>query len=353
MRLEFLLLLVFVVAFGLTLLLLRYLLERSHKQRIVKYNNTGVRWASQRKSILGGVGFMCGFLISILSVHFAQYCLKVNVDNPMQVGVFVAIILAFVMGLVDDIFNTSPIFKFLMQFIVGVILITSGIYINLFDNQIANYGLTLLWVVGLMNSLNMLDNMDSVTNTMCVIILMGIIVFIICKALDTLFLVMIVGTLASMLAFYKYNWNPSSMYMGDNGSQFLGAFMAIMTIQYLWNPAAEQSNSLLYPFLIVYLACLVPLTDTTTVTINRLLRKKSPFVGGCDHTTHHLSYRGLSDRKVVLVLAIINALSTSTAIYLLLSEKHSTILVVTVAVISIIVSLMLYINTKITKPKAK
>lgn len=353
MNFELFLFVFFVVSFVATIGIHHYFFARSTRQNIKKYNITGTRWASQRKPMLGGVGFIAGFVIGVVVWLFIGYKFSVDIDAQISAGVIIAIVLAFVMGLIDDIFNTSPSFKFIMQFAVGLLLISSGIYIKVFDNQIANYALTLFWVVGIMNSLNMLDNMDSVTNTMCVIILIGISVFLMLRTDDTSYVIVLFGTLAAMLAFYKFNWHPSKMYMGDNGSQFLGAFMAIMSIKYIWNPASEALQNNLYPFLIVYLAFLVPLTDTATVTVNRIMRGQSPFVGGTDHTTHHLSYRGLSDRQVVYVLGTINVLSVATAIFFLMNPPQSALPLWVAGGLAMTASVLLYANTKLTKPKVK
>lgn len=352
MNFDIFLIVFFVVMLPATMCIHHYFLQRSTKQNIKKYNISAERWASQRKPMLGGAGFMAGFVIAVVvwffvSDNFGQQC------ERLHIGIIMSIVLAFVMGLVDDIFNTSPTFKFLMQFAVSLILIYSGVYIDIFDSQYLNYALTIFWIVGLMNSLNMLDNMDSVTNTMCVIVLAGILVMLLSPVRDMFFVLLILSTLASMIAFYKFNWHPSKMYMGDNGSQFLGAFMAIMSIRYLWNPAAAELSNPVYPFLIVYLAFLVPITDTATVTINRLMRGQSPFVGGTDHTTHHLSYRGLSDRQVVCLLGAINIVSASVAVWFLLMPPKQAWPLWMAGCAAVVVSGLLYANTKVTKPKQK
>ena len=343
----------FLLAFILTMGVHAYFLSRAKHQNIKKYNITGERWASQRKPMLGGVGFFAGFAIGVVAWNFLGGNFAQSTDSHMIVGVLASVSMAFVAGLIDDVFNTSPAFKFAMQFAVGAVLIFSGIYIQIFDNQWLNYALTIFWVVGIMNSLNMLDNMDSVTNTMCVIVLAGILVLLLSPAREMFFVILIMSTLASMIAFYRFNWHPSKMYMGDNGSQFLGAFMAIMSIRYLWNPAAAELSNPVYPFLIVYLAFLVPLTDTATVTINRMMRGQSPFVGGTDHTTHHLSYRGLSDRQVVCLLGAINIVSASVAVWFLLMPPKSSWPLWVAGCAALVVSGLLYANTKVTKPKQK
>ena len=343
----------FLLVLLLTMGVHAYFLSRAKRQNIKKHNITGERWASQRKPMLGGVGFFAGFALGVLAWIFFGSQFGQDVDGQLMAGVLAAVSLAFVMGLIDDVFNTSPMFKFAMQFAVGVILISCGIYIQLFDNQWLNYALTLFWVVGIMNSLNMLDNMDSVTNTMCVIVLAGVLVLLLSPVRDVFFVVLIVATMASMIAFYRFNWHPSTMYMGDNGSQFLGAFMAIVSIRYLWNPAAAEMANPVYPFLIVYLAFLIPITDTATVTINRLLRGQSPFVGGTDHTTHNLSYRGLSDRQVVCLMGVINIVSASVSVYFLLMPPKQAWPLWVAGCAALVVSGLLYANTKIKHPKQK
>jgi len=105
-------------------------------------------------------------------------------------------------------------------------------------------------------------------------------------------------------------------------------------------------------FLIVFLAFLVLITDTTTVTINRLLRKKSPFIGGKDHTTHHLYYLGLPTDIIALVFFVLNSIGLALAFCLI--QKSSTIAYSQLWLFflyPITVFLLLYINTKVSKEK--
>lgn len=100
--------------------------------------------------------------------------------------------------------------------------------------------------------------------------------------------------------------------MGDTGSQFLGAFLSGMSIVYLWQFRADTGEYFqIKQFLLPVLAFIVPIIDTTTVFVRRLLRRQSPFVGGRDHTTHHLVYLGLSDGQVSAFLLAISLLSVA------------------------------------------
>ncbi len=125
-------------------------------------------------------------------------------------------------------------------------------------------------------------------------------------------LLVLIGVLASLLAFLRFNWHPSKMYMGDTGSQFLGVFLAAMGIIYFWNdpynPNMQISGKL---FSITVMTFILPILDTTVVVINRLSKGQSPFIGGKDHTTHSLAYLGLSDRQVAWVFVALALCSFS------------------------------------------
>ena len=215
------------------------------------------------------------------------------------------------MGLADDAYNTRPLLKFATQVFCGILLILGGTSIHVFDIPWADQVLTVLWVVGMMNSINMLDNMDGITTvTSLGILAAGLLVYQMNGPRMSIDMVLIIGVMASLAGFLFYNWNPSRMFMGDTGSQFLGVFLAYVGIRCLWNGASPTGE--MEPWRQACMALVVfllPIADTTTVTINRLLRGTSPFVGGKDHTTHHLSYAGLSDAQVALTFGALSGVS--------------------------------------------
>jgi len=115
---------------------------------------------------------------------------------------------------------------------------------------------------------------------------------------------LLLGILGALAGFLYYNWNPSKMFMGDTGSQFLGVFLAVMGIVFFWN--SSDSNGYTHiseQFIVSMLAFALPIIDTTTVVIKRISRGASPFIGGKDHTTHHLSYIGIKERHIALLFA--------------------------------------------------
>ena len=265
-------------------------------------NESMVRWSSTSKPALGGISFYILFLFSIACYSILFEAGTYINDIVRFLGVMAACSLGFVVGLADDAYNTKPFLKFFAQFSSAIILIATGTSINISGLTFIDYPLTILWVVGLMNSINMLDNMDGITTSVSISVILAVLYMLVSKgeALSVYFITLL-GVLSALLGFLYYNWNPSKMYMGDTGSQFLGVFLASIGILYLWNGHAEPDFRIqTKQFIVALLVFIVPIIDTTTVTINRLLKGQSPFVGGKDHTTHHLSYLGLSDRQVAL-----------------------------------------------------
>lgn len=270
-----------------------------------------IRWSTQTKPAFGGISFFIVFLFSIASFSFFflenDYFL-----NLSFLGMFIAITLGFLMGLADDSYNTKVWIKFLTQVSCALALILTGTYIHLFNNIYIDYLITVIWVVGMMNSINMLDNMDAITTTVSGFILSSILLkLLIYQHFDDPSVFILLGLIGALTGFMYYNWNPSKMYMGDTGSQFLGVFLAIYGIVYFWNSknAVNVEDNVYKQIIVTVVMFSLPIIDTSTVFIKRLRKGKSPFIGGKDHTTHHLSYLGLSDRKVAITYALISSVS--------------------------------------------
>jgi UDP-GlcNAc:undecaprenyl-phosphate GlcNAc-1-phosphate transferase len=324
--------------------------QRAKHYNIKKTNTSAERWSSQTKPILGGVTFFIIFLFSLLN-----YSILFNSNALFSseiFGVLIVITISFMMGFADDILNTPPGFKFTFQLLNGIILIYSGIYINIFEYDWANYFLTIFWVIAIMNSVNMLDNMDAITTSVSIAILTGAIcILYVLMPFSGVFLIISIGALASLLSFLVYNWHPSKMYMGDNGSQFLGAILAVISIQIFWNTPILMGIDNKYSLLIILMAFIIPISDTATVTINRLLRKQSPFIGGKDHTTHHLSYIGLSEKTIARTLTSINLLFVIIVAFIILYPEKNELKILIFGSLALLVFAILYTITKISKQK--
>jgi UDP-GlcNAc:undecaprenyl-phosphate GlcNAc-1-phosphate transferase len=352
---NYIILIVFLSSICLGLFINNFLINRPIRFLVKKANDTAIRWSSQSKPIFGGVSFYAIFFIMVM---FSLFLFDQDVSYFKEyISLLLVVTLSFFMGLADDIINTPPSFKFIIQFLCAFIFIFNGIYIHISPIEWINWAITVIWVVGIMNSINMLDNMDAVTSITSLTIIGGATIFSIIEkeSVSPFTLFILLSTCGALLSFLVFNWSPAKMYMGDNGSQFLGAILAFLGIIFFWNAVPIEEFQYGYnskQALIVALAFIIPLTDTTTVTINRLLRKKSPFVGGRDHTTHHLCYLGLSSRWVAVLLFVLNLIGVSLSLYIIkMDNAWSYNYFWAFAIFPVVTFLFLYLNTKFSKAK--
>jgi UDP-GlcNAc:undecaprenyl-phosphate GlcNAc-1-phosphate transferase len=163
---------------------------------------------------------------------------------------------------------------------------------------------TLFWIVGVMNSLNMLDNMDAVASVPA----LGILVFFAISSvnLDPSLFPLFLFLAGSVIAFLFFNWPPSKIFMGDSGSMVLGLVLAFGAIEFTWLAGFNHTSVHWYDRAgLTLLVFTIPLADTLTVTINRLWHGISPAKGGKDHTTHNFVYSGVPGKLVPLLLSLV------------------------------------------------
>jgi UDP-GlcNAc:undecaprenyl-phosphate GlcNAc-1-phosphate transferase len=302
----------FIVSLFFSLLINRILIKFSKTLGTRNKADNLNRWSTADKPSFGGISFYIIFLLSIIALSFF-FQKNALFHNISILGIILATTLGFIMGLFDDAYNTKVLIKLFSQILCGIILIFSGTYISIFQNDFLNYILTILWVVGIMNSINMLDNMDAISSVVAVFIFTGIFIenIILNSVYDSLN-ILIIGVISSLIGFLFYNWPPSKMFMGDTGSQFLGVLLATFSIIFIWNHREVNMDEIpTKQICAVVLFFTLPLIDTATVSIKRILKGKSPFVGGKDHTTHHLSYLGFSEKKVAVIYVILSFVSIS------------------------------------------
>jgi UDP-GlcNAc:undecaprenyl-phosphate/decaprenyl-phosphate GlcNAc-1-phosphate transferase len=266
------------------------------------------RWANVPKSTYGGLSFF----FTICSVLLLLWL--INIDSLPFYLLFPLTISA-CFGFIDDIHSTPPIVKFIGQILAAFCLIYNGMVISISNESLLNNCFTILWVVGMMNSVNMLDNMDGIVSSVSLVSLgLALMIIFSSKTQSLTDIVLITAVMGALISFLYFNWNPAKIYMGDTGSQFLGAFLAWVSIQYFWQFRDFTEGGIqIKQFLIPALAFTVSLMDTVTVTLRRLARGVSPFVGGRDHTTHHLAYLGIKDKNVVRILIAVSIVAAMVA----------------------------------------
>ena len=198
-------------------------------------------------------------------------------------------IMIFSLGLLDDIICLKWHNKLLAQTIICIYVQSTGWHLQWFDNVWMDNLVGLIWLVGLTNSFNLLDNMDGLCGGTVIIISWG--VFVITGDWNLLIVIMAVG------GFIIYNYPKGSLWMGDGGSLLLGLLMAVKMGE------LHKVNTSLW-------LMLLPILDTTFVIIRRLWVGKKPWRGGTDHLSHWLVQLGLNNHQAVLTLWSISLLAT-------------------------------------------
>jgi UDP-GlcNAc:undecaprenyl-phosphate GlcNAc-1-phosphate transferase len=257
------------------------------------------RWHTRPTPMLGGIAFFLGFLPPIVFL------------TPDLLSALPFLIVAaqmFVVGLYDDLRRINPATKLIGQIVSAAAAIFFGYSLNFFTWQPLDALLTALWIVGLTNALNLLDNMDGLTGGIALIAALYL-AFLFNRHGDAQHTVLALALAGAAAGFLLYNFYPASIFMGDAGSLFLGSALALLTVH-----ANGQASNILSLVAVPTFILLVPILDTTLVTITRLLRGQAISQGGRDHTSHRLVILGLSERQTVLLLYLMASIAGGTAV---------------------------------------
>lgn len=247
---------------------------------------------------LGGVAIAVGIVGasygSLLAVDF-------TLEN-FELASFVLIpaIAISAMGLWDDLKGLEPWPRLVAQtvtgIIVAVILTATDTMGFAFDSQVLNYAITVLWIVGVCNSINFFDNHDGgAAGTVTVITFF--LFFIAYDRQQVLVSALAIVTAGATAGFLLWNRHPAKIYMGDAGSLFLGIIISVLTIR-LSPGVVPTYKSLAIPLFLMA----TPILDTTVAVISRIARGISPFQGGRDHLSHRLMRKGLNRRITAFTL---------------------------------------------------
>ena len=283
---------------------------------------------------LGGLAIFLGFLVSVLA--YAE------IDIEMQ-GILIGAVIIVVLGIADDIHSLPAKFKFVVQIIAALCAVLHGVAIEVINNPnifsdneywvLGGWGIpiSVIWIVAITNAVNFIDGLDGLADGISTI-----------GALTMLILALILGEheislvcgalVGACVGFLPYNLNPARIFMGDTGSTFLGFILACVSIQGLFKYYAVIS--FLVPFIILGL----PIFDTASAIIRRLLKGQSPMVADRSHIHHKLIDMGLNQKQAVSTLYIVSGVLGLSAVLLATSGGAKTALFILALVICAVVA---------------
>jgi UDP-GlcNAc:undecaprenyl-phosphate/decaprenyl-phosphate GlcNAc-1-phosphate transferase len=275
------------------------------KRKILDTPNSERKIQRTAVPYLGGFGIALAVVsttliaITISDASTENYLLALSVLAPaMALGLI---------GFIDDKKHLTPLSRFIAQTFAGIFTALVLILTNTVGNP-TNYLaldvlLTIIWVVGICNAINFFDNMDGAAGGISALAGFG---FAIIGLQNGQYFVAAFGLVLSgaCVGYLFWNWNPAKIYMGDAGALFIGVILAALAVR-----VDPVSVSGIGAFFVPICVLALPILDTTTVVIDRLRRRVSPFEGGLDHLSHRLRRKGLSVRQSVTTLCLIQSIS--------------------------------------------
>lgn len=279
---------------------------------------------------LGGIAVVIGFLISVTYLLISMAIEKnVNIFGEDQyyiklMGFFIGILILSIVCYIDDVKNIHPLLKLSGQIIAAVIAVVCGIRIEIINipflenalpiNEIFTYVLTIGWIVGITNAINLIDGLDGLSSGITLISCLSLLIIFAMQGTSLIAIVLITALAGAIVGFLPYNFNPAKTYIGDTGSNFLGYSLAIISI--LGVAKTYTAIVIIAPLIVLGL----PIFDTLFAIVRRVIKGKSikailsPDKG---HLHHRLMKKGYSQKQAVMILYGISATLGMFAIILL------------------------------------
>jgi UDP-GlcNAc:undecaprenyl-phosphate GlcNAc-1-phosphate transferase len=332
----------FVISFVLVGLLTPVMRKIALAQGILDRPNSAHKSHKNPVPYLGGVAIIIGVVIvsyiALISDRFtwSNFWLATSVLGP-------AVVMGLV-GLWDDLKSLNPLPRFIGQSIAGIVVA----FILMLNDNIGNptgmivldVVITVVWIVGICNSINFFDNLDGGAAGAVAVTAISLTYLAITG--DQYFIAALSIVVAgSTLGFLIWNRAPARIYMGDAGALFLGLLIATLTVRF--KPSTDSSIS---SFAIPVLLLAIPILDTTVAVFSRLRRKVSPFQGGKDHLSHRLVRYGLSRKVSAITLWLLSALYGLFAVLISTQSIGYELLIEIVASLIWILLLVIFLNTK-------
>ncbi|OGR13571.1 MAG: hypothetical protein A2341_10050, partial [Deltaproteobacteria bacterium RIFOXYB12_FULL_58_9] len=289
---------------------------------------------------LGGLAIVAAFLLPLLALLVADSSVGriFRSDMLKVIGLISGGLVITVLGVYDDLRGANAPQKFLVQFGVAIALVALGFQVSIISTpfdvtlELGIFGpvISVLWIVGLINAMNLIDGLDGLAGgvTFFASLTMLVIAWVNHNVLMMLFMGALSG---ATLGFLAFNFNPARIFMGDTGSMFLGYVIAVTSLQ--TNTKGPATVALLAPILALGL----PLVDTLLAMGRRFSRGQSMFQADREHIHHRLVALGLSHRNAVLILYGLCLLLGFASLAIAFGNRLQSAVVLVAAVIAVVV----------------
>ena len=320
--------LLFVITYALVGILTPVMRKIAIANQILDVPTSSHKSHTKAVPYLGGVAILIGVtLISYLALVFSNFTVS---NFLLATSVLGPALVMGLIGLWDDLKNLSPLPRFIGQSVAGLVvaaaLVLGSNVANPTGSTFADVLITVIWVVGICNSINFFDNLDGGAAGTAAISAIFL-TYLAINSGQAFVAALSIVVAGATLGFLIWNRAPARIYMGDAGALFLGVLLATLTIRL--NPDTQTSiGSFATPILLLA----IPILDTTVAVLSRLRRGVSPFLGGKDHLSHRLVRAGLSRKMAAIALWLLSAAFALFAVILIiLAEKYEVYVVAVTA----------------------
>lgn len=298
---------------------------------------------------LGGLAVIAGFLVSVIYlVISASIEGKINLLedglNVKLLGILGGMLVLGIVCYIDDVKDIKPLVKLAGQVVAAIIVASSGVLIDNFTipfkensfvlNEVFSFILTVGWIVGITNAINLIDGLDGLSSGITLISCLSLVVVFALNESPLIAIILITALAGAIVGFLPYNFNPAKTFIGDVGSNFMGFALAIISI--LGVAKTYTAIVLIAPIMILAL----PIFDTIWAIIRRIVKSKSikgVFKADRGHLHHRLMAKGYTQKQSVLILYGATATLGMTAIILLDSGiwKAASFALLVIAIVAI------------------
>jgi len=295
------------------------------------------RWHNKPTALFGGIAIYTAIAVPLFLIsdfgsilpHISRTSGSLVLPSVSAV-IWIGMTLLFILGLFDDFIHIKPHTKLVGQILVASLVTFLGFRLHWFDSLTIDTLITIIWIVGITNAFNLIDNMDGLCAGTGLIAVLCLSLLYMNGFPDAFYVSMICA--GALAAFLFYNFNPASIFMGDCGSLLIGFTLSVLGLFYSETSATNRLSSFAVPVMIL----MVPVFDTTMVTLIRLLSGRKASVGGKDHTSHRLVLMGLGEKGAVLFLYGISAVSGASALFVSKTDTVTSPAVIIAVALSIL-----------------
>jgi UDP-GlcNAc:undecaprenyl-phosphate GlcNAc-1-phosphate transferase len=297
--------LVVVASFLISFLLMPSVIAFSRKRRL--FDDPGDNGLKVHKTpipFLGGIGIFAGFIVPVIFFYSAGAL-------PQEfIGIIISSVVIIGLGVWDDLRNINPFVRLGGQLLAAGLTISFGLKIHTFPIPYVAVPLTLIYILGSINSVNLFDGLDGLAGGVASISFIGFSVLFYLQG-DGTYTLLSLSLLGAVCGFLFYNFNPARIFLGDNGSTFLGYMLAVFAI----NASSKPYAFVL--FLVPLMLIGLPVVDTVIAIVRRVLSGKPVFIGDRSHLYDQLVDKGYTVKGAVLICYTMQAAFVVCSIYLI------------------------------------